>query len=388
MNHFPTASEVDRIALMRNAVKRNLHITQCYYELSSTVATRIGPHANWCTFATWASRQAGQSIRKEDLQRTVERMLTASLPVHRAVNKLAETAKPTAGTRAITTARRNIFDAISPFAAVERVSQSVARGNQKVFVEIGREFARFVEMCLNDAVFEQQHIAQFCAGLRDGEPPDGQRYLRQAFTRYYAAMFEHNQKARTELMLLANLEIGFHEQTRLQPEIKAAMEATPASDAQARRVLIALYPIRGDEAFRRYKTRSIAFTPTALDSALAELLHVLRRQLRLFLTEHMMTLWIPQDTTLRLGDDLRARFPASLWRITNAELKVLLKRIDPTPNSRRESGAIDWADLSDRLHFIADFFRCYHTVPALLQPPFSAEQCAAISAGKPPDGRL
>jgi hypothetical protein len=28
---------------------------------------RLGPCANWCTFATWASRQAGQTIRGEDL---------------------------------------------------------------------------------------------------------------------------------------------------------------------------------------------------------------------------------------------------------------------------------------------------------------------------------
>jgi hypothetical protein len=297
-------------------------------------------------------------------------------------------AKPNAGTRALAHTRRNILDALNPLAAVDRVSQSVARGNQKVFAEIGMQFARFVEMCLNDESPNAAHLEKFCAGLRESDPPDGQRYLKQAFTRYYRALFEPDKKARAELMLHANLEIGLHEQTRLQPEIKAAMEATPASDAQARSVLIALYLTRGDAAFEKYKTRALSLNPTALDDALQNLLNAARRQLRLFLTEHLMTLWIPPDTTLNLGSDLNATFPAALRRIRNPELKALLKTIDPTPNSRRDSGAVDWADLPDRLHFIADFFRCYQDTPDLRMPPFSEDQLTALEAGRQPEGRL
>lgn len=388
MTHIPTPAEVEDIASMRNSVLRNLRITQCYHELSTAVAARTGPSANWCTFATWASKQAGQSIRKEDLHRAIERVLAESRPVNRAVDVVTLAAKPNASMRALTDTRRNLLDALNPFAAVNRVSQSVARGNQKVFAEIGLQFARFIEICLNDEAPDAAHLDTFCAGLRDGDPPDGQRYLQQAFTRYYRALFETDKKARAELMLHANLEIGFHEQTRLQPEIKAAMEATRASDAQARNVLIALYPTRGEAAFKKYKTRAIELRPTALDAVLQNLLSVARKQLRLFLTAHMMTLWVPQDTTLHLGNDLSAKFPASLRRITNAELKAMLKQIDPTPNSRRDSGAIDWADLPDRLHFICDFFRCYHESPDLMLPPFTEAQEAVLRKGKKPEGRL
>jgi hypothetical protein len=388
MMPIPTPADVEQIAALRNPVVRNLQITLCYHELSAAVAQRTGPHANWCTFATWASKQAGQSIRKEDLLRAIERMLAESRPVNRAAHGVTLTAKPNASARAITHTRRNILDALNPIAAVDRVSQSVARGNQKVYAEIGLQFARFVEMCLSDEMPNADHLADFCAGLRDGDPPDGQRFLRQAFTRTYRAMFEPNKKARAELMLHANLEIGFHEQTRLQPEIKAAMEATPANDAHARSVLMALYPTRGEDAYLRYKTRSIDLRPTALDAALQHLLSVARKQLRLFLTEHMMTLWVPQDTTLFLGEDLRTTFPVVLRRITDPDLKAMLKQIDPTPNSRRESGAVDWADLSDRLHFICDFFRCYHASPDLMLPPFTDEQVAVMREGKKPAGRL
>ena len=60
---------------------------------------------------------------------------------------------------------------------------------------------------------------------------------------YYAALSEPDEKARAELMLLANLEIGFHEQTRLQPQIRDAMDA-PIYEPQAlrHRLLAELFP--------------------------------------------------------------------------------------------------------------------------------------------------
>ena len=65
----PTTAEVKAIAVLADPVVRNLRITQCYHELAVAMSTLTGPGANWCAVATWASRQAGQSIRKEDLER-------------------------------------------------------------------------------------------------------------------------------------------------------------------------------------------------------------------------------------------------------------------------------------------------------------------------------
>ena len=73
----PTVADVERIAALGDPVLRNLQITQCYCELSRLFAARTGGEpANWCTFATWASKQAGQTIRKEDLRRAFERVFT------------------------------------------------------------------------------------------------------------------------------------------------------------------------------------------------------------------------------------------------------------------------------------------------------------------------
>jgi hypothetical protein len=66
---------IDNIASLTEPALRNLLITQCYCELSAAFAERINIGANWCTFATWASKQAGQTIRHEDLRRTLVNLL-------------------------------------------------------------------------------------------------------------------------------------------------------------------------------------------------------------------------------------------------------------------------------------------------------------------------
>ena len=66
---LPTLDQIERIARPGDPILRNLQITQCYYEISRAVAGFTGFCANWCTFAAWASKQAGQTIRQEDLLR-------------------------------------------------------------------------------------------------------------------------------------------------------------------------------------------------------------------------------------------------------------------------------------------------------------------------------
>jgi len=115
---------------------------------------------------------------------------------------------------------------------------------------------------------------------------------------------------------------------------------------------------------------------------------VARQQARLIITEHMMTIGLSRGRRLRLGDDLSAEFPASLKQLTNPDLRALLERVDPTPDSPRETGAVDWADLPERLHFIVDLFRCYHESRDLFERPFTLDQVAALKAGRLPGGRL
>jgi len=368
--NFTTLAEVSRIAIMTDPVARNHHITQSYHELSLAVSKRLGPVANWCTFATWASRQAGQSIRQEDLALALTNKLNTNEDFLRELLEAVNEALPKdihLGGRDMT---RLVRETIDLRAATARASDAVARGNQKVYAEIAREFARFVADCIDDPAFDANHIARFCSTLRPGGPPDGQQYLRQAFTHYYEAIFETNPKQKAELILLANIECGFHEQTRLQPEIQAAMEAAVV-DAQLfkEKLLRSYFPKQNLISYIRDLFYLILNKPTPLDRAIGKFTTAVRQRIRLFLTAHLMELGFPAGVRLSLGKDLQADFPANLKQITHPELLALIEKMDPTPDCLTETGATDWANLYDRLHFIADLFRCYQETPELLGPP-------------------
>ncbi len=369
---FPTVSDVDRIAALNDPVLRNLRITQCYHELALAMVERTGRIANWCTFATWASKQAGQTIRKEDLARTLEHALgddPAILQTAREAAFALQRMGVRLGVDEIVSFLWKMFD---PPAMIEHSSQAVARGNLKVFAEIGREFARFYAACLHDPTYDSHKIADFCRGLRPGDPPDGQRYLQEAFSHYYQAFFQPDLKRRAELLLLANLQIGYHEQTRLQPEINQALVApviTP--ETFTRNLLKALRPNWGPLNDIVWSLMRLLGTLTTLDATIATFLAAAQRQTQRIVTESMMTIELPPDTLLRLGDDLTAGFPPLLQKIDHPDLRALLANIDPTPDSLAGSGAQYWGDLNDRLHFIADMFRCFQTGEALFSPPFS-----------------
>jgi hypothetical protein len=385
----PGVAEVERIAALGDPVLRNLRITQCYHELSAALAARAGSCANWCTFATWASKQAGQTIRREDIARTLEGALAAAPEVAQAVRRVAASARAAGARRDAEAIRLKVWEALGPSSPVNRAADAIARGNLKVFAEIAREFARFISDFLADETFDQDKLGRFNERFRPGDPPDGQEYLRRAFTRYYHAFFETDAKARAELLLLANVEIGFHEQTRLQPEISDALDALVPDPAEfKRRLADDLFPARWWLARTFAAVKRLLGRPGPLNAEADALVTAARRRGRSVVTEHLMTFRLPDGRLLRLGSDLDAEVPSSLREIANRDLRELLARLDPTPDSVRETGAADWADLPERLHYIIDLFRCYQETHGLLGPPFTPEQIAELAAGRLPGGRL
>ncbi|HSG39764.1 MAG TPA: hypothetical protein VLE27_09020 [Thermoanaerobaculia bacterium] len=385
---FPPVEEIDRILELPDLVLRNLLITQSYHELSSALARMLGSASNWCTFATWASKQAGQTIRQEDLARVLEHEIETSPAIFRAFGELAEAAPRFGSSLDPLGVFRSAKRTLLAMPVLERASAAVSRGNRKVFEEIAREFSRFLTLFADDETFDASKIAHFSEGLRPGAPPDGQGYLRRAFRHFYEARFETDPRTRAERILLANLEIGFHEQTRLQPEIEGALEsALPEREEIRRHLLRAIFPQAGPvHGLRLHLPRVLRHT-AALDRALDHLCDELRVLLRRVLTEAMMRIELPGEV-IRLGRDLRQRFPASLRSIVDPDLRALLARIDPTSDSLAGSGAEDWADFPERMHFLADMFRCFMAEPRLFSPPFAPHQVTALKAGRRPLGRL
>lgn len=385
---FVTIDAVRQIAAGTDPVVRNLQITQAYHDLAVAMVQLTGAGANWCAMATWASKQAGQSIRREDLTRTFERLLRGTPAVEQQAEMLIVASGTPASQqpRSLGGAVEALWDALNPAAAFERTSEAVARGNLKVFEEIGYEFARFLDLFANGRPDDAQ-LASFYDGLRPGDPPQGQRYLRQAFAHYVQALDAANPHTMAQLMLLANLEIGFHEQTRLQPEIVEAMNA-PVVDPRAldRRLVAELFP---DPASRlRYWLGRLFGRMKPLLDARDRLADETQRIGRRVVTEAMMTLAMPDGQVLSLGHDLGRAFPVELQTIDLTELATLLHQVDPTPDSTTGSGATDWGSLPDRMHFISDLFRVYHLVPAMYEAPFSTAQTTDVRRGVRPAGHL
>src|SRR5690349_19039802 len=191
----PTVGDIDGIGAIADPVVRNLRITQCYHELSAAVAERMAPGANWCTFATWASKQAGQTIRGEDFPRAINDLF-GSREVAALVEGLVRLAARDAAGLTRDRLIAAIHRAVDPEAALRRAADAVAVGNRKVFIEIGREFARWRTGVAANGAPDAAATAAFCAGLRAGEPLEGQRLLRDAFGAYGEACRAPNEHAR------------------------------------------------------------------------------------------------------------------------------------------------------------------------------------------------
>ena len=370
----PSPDEVLRIVAIASPVLRNLEITECYARLAAAMAARTGAGANWCTYATWASRQAGRTIRGEDLQDEIGRRLgLAARPLH-PIRSLWRVLLRRGLLSPDSRLGRLTAELHTPFDALERASDAVARGNAKVFEEIGFEFARYLEA---------RELEPFLEGLRLGEPPEGQRYLRQAFGRYDRLGRVDDPKARAELLVLANLEIGLHEQTRLQPQIREALDAAHATTEDlGRRVLVAVFP--GARRLHAVLARPVAATVGLVARAVQRASSRLAREV---VTESFMVLALP-SRSLALGTHLDEPFPADLREPADPDLVELVARFEPVPPDRDDCGARDWSDLDQRLHYISHLFRAFHELPMLAEPPFTPDQVASLRRGEIPAGDL
>jgi hypothetical protein len=326
-----TPDEVRRIGAIASPAVRNLEITYAYSRLAAATAERTGPGANWCTFATWASRQAGRTIRGEDLEEELRTRLLAPRDLLRPLTSVWRWLLRRGLLNPSSRLGRLIGRLHTPFDAFELASDAVARGNKKVFDEIGFEFARFLETVPPG---DEAALQAFLGGVHED--------LRAPFTRY------HRDGGNPQSLLLANLEIGLHEQTRLQPEIGEALDAP-------------------------YKTALPIIGPQKLASKLA----------RELITANLMVLTLP-GRVLALGANLADPMPDA----AEPELVALIARYEPPAGSVDDCGAHDWSELHQRMHYISHLFRAFASTATLADAPFTQAQIELILAGSIPDGEL
>jgi hypothetical protein len=334
-------------------------------------------------YATWASRQAGRTIRGEDLLLELTRKLGEGRWLLHPLGTLWRRLLRRGLFQPRTRLGRLTAELHTPFDALERASDSVARGNLKVFEEIGAEFARYLGECSPEVSVESPQFQRFLEDLKPGDPPDGQRYLRQAFCHYQRAGLEHDAKARAELAVLANLETGLHEQVRLQPEIRKALDASYVTHEDlGRRALEAVLPsaARWPSVVRRPANVVARVFAAGTQRAASRLA-------REVITESLMVLSLP-GRVLALGSHLADPYPEVLRNPTDNELCELLMRLEPVPLAADDCGARDWSDLGQRMHYIVHLFCAFHLRSELLCEPYTPEQVASLSRGVVPGGEL
>ncbi len=110
----PTVDDIDRITRIDNPIIRNLQITQCYFEISQSITTLTSHSANWCTFATWASKQAGQTIRQEDLVRAFVERFYGSAKISAALDEIVVKLASIGPLLEVQDPRKVIFRALIP----------------------------------------------------------------------------------------------------------------------------------------------------------------------------------------------------------------------------------------------------------------------------------
>ena len=372
-------AEVTRIAALDDPVFRNLWITTAYHDLGQGMARLLGRRdISWSTFATWASKTAGLSIRKEVLAQLVDATLSRSAVAERVTARISLDAHPGLSHLDIAAGVSGAVDD-----AVAAVSRHIAEGNLKVFQELGPLFARtvaaFRDGPATDAARRDALLASVMAVDGNAEASDS---LQAAFSAYCAAIVEPDGRVRAERILLANALIGLVEQTRLQPNIEDALnapfqESFTAWLAHTLNRTVRLRPLRH-----------------VIEAAFAAVLPELERAWRAAATAHLMTLITPTGT-LNLGHDVpspgggQPLFPADLASPHDRALVDLLGRYDRTGGTGIGSGAHDWADLADRMEYIVNLFRSRQQDASLLATaPFNEAQWTVMQDGHVPPGPL
>jgi hypothetical protein len=364
---YPTPTDVDRIAGMKDPVERNYAITQGYHDLSNALGDLLGrENANWSTFGVWASKQAGSTIRKED----APELIVKALDNHEGVTKALDGVNKVLKGVGLPTIP-NVGELLGKGdKLMDTMSSAIADGNREVFAEIGREFSVFVETFKGDTQYDQKKVDAYLAHFK----PE-QKGLRDAFSNYAKAMFEKDPNKKAELMLLGNNQIGLHEQTNLQKHVARALDAPTGIIKDTLKDAIRTIA----EKAGPFGTGKLAFKALeksgALDKVLNPLADAAGAAFRRGATEFMMKLGLPNGQNLSLGDDLpgpggKKSFPSDLSTIENPELRQLLQRLDKTPDTLNGSAAKDWKNLDERMNFIIDLFRSYQKDPSLWNSPF------------------
>jgi hypothetical protein len=367
---LPSLQDIeDTVALNGDPILRNLKITQGYYALSRAMSTMVGgANVSWCGFASWSSKTIGVSIRETNMGHRGLLAITQSRIYQETVQRVVNTLEA-AGVIGI-----GPFDNVIA-QALEDGIDNLKQGNAEVYGEIGALYARLISALGNDVDLDLARLAPVIAYL-DNKPSEegGQELLRQAAENYYRARFEANPSLKAQLVLLANARVGKHEQMRLQGCLEeflgAALEQRIVEHAQ--------------QQCRGIAPLEIAVTPIARAAG-----KLAKEEWTKLLTDLVLHLNLPGNETLRLSSDVppprgKTLYPPELQKLSNPEALAILEEFGADTPNAIGTGATDWTNLVQRMHYILVLFRSRQLEAILLSEAFSPAQQSDLAAGRMP----
>jgi hypothetical protein len=377
------ADQANRIvALDSQPVLRNLLITQCYHDLSSEIARVLGAgNANWCTYATWASKTAGRFIRNDEVPALFRKLLEDSHGFRKGTQRVSRglfNFHPETSFADI-----DLFDVAEE--TVGEVSGQITAGNLKVFSELAPVFARFVHL-FDGGSLDKTAAQRLLDSLKVGPSSrDGQSLLKEALEHLLAAAQESDPVAKAQHMLVANAQTGLHEQIRLQPYIAGSLNA-PIENTLER--------IWHERSAKKADESLLGRIHALWDRLGTTVVHDAKSIWNLFSAEELMTLTVPGQV-LRLGDALppaapgRPLYPEPLVNLSNYDAIELLEQYDALDTEGEGYvGASDWTLLTQRMRYIIALFRSRQQESSIQQQPFSPTQLELLWADKVPPAPL
>ena len=365
--------DLARIAALDDPVLRNLLITQRYHDLAQELGRVLGfENANWSNFATFASKTAGQSIRKEMIPPELTAFLRDEARLEAKIDHFYD---------ALGSFTRYFLPRLTPFdlarAIIAEVSCEIAEGNLRVYAELAPLFAKFVDAFADPNHRTDERVHDFVEKLAPGPASaGGQADLKAAFTAYVQASRMNDGPDKAQLVLYGNVLIGLHEQTRLQPNIAGGIDAPFC-----------------DEVYQNFFSQSPALVRGVFRWLSKTAVNLFAREFRddwqRIMTRFMMKLSAPNGDQISLGRDLPpGQFVPELAHLTLQELIKLLSTYDPDLTTTKGSAAVDWVKLPDRMRFIGELFRVEQQDPDWFKQPFKDAQRQAIESGVVPPGPL
>lgn len=370
LEDFTQLAHIQRVVTNPDPVIRNLQITETYHQLARALDAILsdGLNVNWCAFAAWASKQAGRFIRNEEVPQPLRRFLG-----------IGSDSQPSRWAPGGWLRRKRFLTYVR--ATAQDTSAHLAEGNRLVCAKLAPMFSQFLALWRQGQQPSVEQLQDFLQ--RQSQDPTTGKELIDAFRQFHQAIGESRPKLRAERIYLANIQVGLHEQRRLQEAIDGSLSA----------------PIRQalEDPQRRWNDWPIPaglrrLGAKAFRTLMAPAIRSFEGEWKQAATHCLMTLALPAET-LRLGDDLPLlpdgrTFPPDLQTVDLAEAQELLRTLDRTPNTTRGSAACDWTKLGDRMNYVADFFRSRQQSRDLLQAPFEPRQVEEISRGRVPQGSL